>query len=389
MPRIAVIGAGIIGAAIAFRLAEKRADVILLDRAAPGSCTTSASYAWINANEKLPRNYYDLSVAAMVEHQRLAWRLAPAHWYHRDGNLIWSADSANLLERVTRLHDWGYAAEMIPVNQAIADLAPGLGGGIVAGGDEIAWFAEEAWVDAPAMTAALIEAARHAGGRVLSGPDREVTGIGFTEGRVASVTLRGGQTLPVDAVVNAAGPGGGAVAALVGRDLPMRSSPGFIMRAHWPDVAMLLPRPVESDVVSLRPDAAERVMVALDVDALAELAEVAPGELPRETPLLAQVLALCAEVVPELASARPLQAIVAMRPMPADGFPSVGSVPEIPGYYEAVMHSGVTLAALVGRAIAGDVLGRGEAFASLLAPFRPDRFNVAAGTAAPPPGTGQ
>lgn len=389
MPRIAVIGAGIVGAAIAFRLAEKQADVIVLDRAAPGSGTTSASYAWINANEKLPRDYYDLSVAAMVEHQRLAWRLAPAHWYHRDGNLIWSSDIAMLRERVARLRSWGYAAEMIPVSQAIADLAPGLAGGSVADGGEIAWFAEEAWVDAPVMTDALIEAARHVGGRILSGPEREVVGIDLAVGRVASVTLRGGQTLPVDAVVNAAGPSGAAVAALVGRELPMRSSPGFILRAHWPEVATLLPRPVESDAVALRPDGADRILAALDIDDVAELAGVAPGALPLDTPLVARVMALCSEVAPEMAAAAPLQAVVAMRPMPADGFPSVGSVPEIPGYFEAVMHSGVTLAALVGRAMTEEVLGRGDAFTALLAPFRPDRFSVAAGTAAPPPGTDQ
>jgi glycine/D-amino acid oxidase-like deaminating enzyme len=75
---VAVIGAGVIGAAVAQRLAEKGVAVVLLDRAEPGSGTTAASYAWVNANEKLPRAYFDLSVAAMEDYRRLAWRLAPA-----------------------------------------------------------------------------------------------------------------------------------------------------------------------------------------------------------------------------------------------------------------------------------------------------------------------
>ena len=58
---VAVIGAGVIGAAVAQRLAEKGVAVILLDRAEPGSGTTAASYAWVNANRKLPRAYFDLS----------------------------------------------------------------------------------------------------------------------------------------------------------------------------------------------------------------------------------------------------------------------------------------------------------------------------------------
>jgi glycine/D-amino acid oxidase-like deaminating enzyme len=106
MPPIAVIGAGIIGAAITFRLAEKGAAVLLIDGAAPGSGATGASYAWVNANEKLPREYYELNKAAMEEYRRLVWRLAPALWFHPDGNLIWyrdPADAAALAERVERL----------------------------------------------------------------------------------------------------------------------------------------------------------------------------------------------------------------------------------------------------------------------------------------------
>ena len=32
----------------------------------------TASYAWVNANQKLPRAYFDLSVAAMEDYRRLA-----------------------------------------------------------------------------------------------------------------------------------------------------------------------------------------------------------------------------------------------------------------------------------------------------------------------------
>ena len=52
---VAVIGAGIIGACIAARLAEKNAPVLLLDTGEPGHGTTNASYAWVNANRKLLR----------------------------------------------------------------------------------------------------------------------------------------------------------------------------------------------------------------------------------------------------------------------------------------------------------------------------------------------
>ena len=60
--------------------------------------------------------------------------------------------------------------------------------------------------------------------------------------------------------------------------------------------------------------------------------------------------------------------------MPADGHPSVGSVPSIPGYFEAITHSGVTLAPLIGRALAAEILGQPPN--PLFTPYRPDRFQA-------------
>lgn len=377
LPPIAVIGAGIVGACIAARLAEKNALVLLLDKGEPGNGTTNASYAWVNANRKLPRAYYDLNVAGMAEYQRLAWQHAPATWYHRDGNLMWFADPAQATElskRVARLRDWGYAAELLPAATAIADLEPALGGGNTSPGSQIAWFPQEAWVDTLAMTNRLVEAARHAGGRVLTGPEREVVSISREDGRVTAISLRGGQTLPVRAVVNAAGAAGAAVAAMVGRDLPMQDSPGMIVRATLPDGLETLTRLNDRDVIAMRPDGPGRVLIALDVDEVAELQDLPHGPLPIDHPLVGRVMALAADAAPTLAVAQPLEAIIAPRPMPADGYPSVGSVPGIPGYFEAITHSGVTLAPLIGRALAAEILGQPPD--PLFAPYRPDRFSA-------------
>ena len=375
LPPVAVIGAGIVGACIAARLAEKNTPVLLLDTGEPGHGTSNASYAWVNANQKLPRAYFDLSVAAMAEYQRLAWQHAPATWYHRDGNLLWFADpgqAADLAERVARLQAWGYAAELIPVSQAIADLESALAGGDTRPDAQIAWFPEEAWVDTLAMTERLVAAARHAGGRVLTGPDREVVTISRDGGRVTTITLRGGQTLPVRAVVNAAGAAGTAVAAMVGRKLPMQDSPGMIVRATLPDGVETLTRLDDREIIAMRPDGPERVLIALDAESISEIAGLPPGPLSISHPLVGRMLALAADAAPVLAAAQPVAAVIAPRPIPADGYPSVGGVPEIPGYFEAITHSGVTLAPLIGRVLAAGILGQPPD--PLFAPYRPDRF---------------
>ena len=51
---IAVIGSGILGAAIAWRLAQRGVRVALIDKGEPGHGASSHSFAWINAGAKEP-----------------------------------------------------------------------------------------------------------------------------------------------------------------------------------------------------------------------------------------------------------------------------------------------------------------------------------------------
>jgi glycine/D-amino acid oxidase-like deaminating enzyme len=64
--------------------------------------------------------------------------------------------------------------------------------------------------------------------------------------------------------------------------------------------------------------------------------------------------------------------------MPADRMPVVGPVPGNPSVYVAVMHSGITLAPIMGRYIAHELLGSQQV--TELAPYRPERFAPAAGS---------
>ena len=58
--------------------------------------------------------------------------------------------------------------------------------------------------------------------------------------------------------------------------------------------------------------------------------------------------------------------------MPEDGLPVIGEVgPK--GLHVAVMHSGVTLAAITGEAVSAEIMEQGG-YDGLLAPYRPQRF---------------
>jgi len=68
--RIAVIGAGVLGLAVARSLASQGAQVTVFDKRYPGSGTSQISSGWINANGKDPASYHQLNAAAMDEHKR-------------------------------------------------------------------------------------------------------------------------------------------------------------------------------------------------------------------------------------------------------------------------------------------------------------------------------
>lgn len=62
-PKIVIIGAGIVGASIAYNLSLRNADVTVVDAGRPGMAASHASYAWINARPKPPRSYHDLNLS--------------------------------------------------------------------------------------------------------------------------------------------------------------------------------------------------------------------------------------------------------------------------------------------------------------------------------------
>ena len=109
------IGAGILGASVAARLAAVGQHVQLLDQDKPGRATSRWSFAWINSNDKAPRHYHDLNHAGIRAWAELAPDLDGAAWHRPVGHveLATSEGRAELTDRVNRLTEWGYDARLI------------------------------------------------------------------------------------------------------------------------------------------------------------------------------------------------------------------------------------------------------------------------------------
>ncbi len=115
---------------MAFSADEERSgsSVGYIDKSRPGGGTTSATFTWINTNEKTPYDYFKLNYTGLKKHFRL--RNEPpngAPWLHPGSNLEWVEDEATwekLPYRVERLRSWGYSTEWGKASQVNEILEP-------------------------------------------------------------------------------------------------------------------------------------------------------------------------------------------------------------------------------------------------------------------------
>ena len=89
--RIIVIGAGVMGASVAYRRRWRARSVTVLEAGRIGGGTSGISFAWTNSSDKTPRAYHDLNVAGMKAHAALAEEFGATPWWHGGGNVEWTA----------------------------------------------------------------------------------------------------------------------------------------------------------------------------------------------------------------------------------------------------------------------------------------------------------
>jgi len=366
MSQVVVIGAGVLGASVAYRLAQAGCAVTVLEARRVGAGTSGASYAWLNSSNKAPRAYHDLNVAGMAAHAALADEFPATPWLHRSGGIEIASgpEAAAALEaKVARLRGWDYAAELITPAR-LAELEPDLDLDAIA--DPLAaWCPAEGYLDPVLFAGHFIRAAAALGARLL--PGVEASELAVAAGRVAGVVTRDGQRIPARHVVNCAGRWADLIG---GPDVPrLPLAPRVGMLVFTPPVPVSLSHVLRTPLVDLRPDGAGRLMLHDNAaDAQVTLETPATPDLAEATAMVRQA----ARLFPGLHGVSPEAVRITARPVPADRHSAVGPVPGVEGYYMAVTHSAVTLAAYLGRLIAQEVAAGQPA--DVLAPFRPARF---------------
>ena len=261
MIKTIVIGAGVMGASVAYRLAQAGAAVTVLEATRIGGGTSGISFAWTNAHKKPPKPYHDLNVAGMKAHAALADEFGATPWWHGGGSLEWEAepDRAAQRENIEQLRSWGYAAEWITVRQ-VQELEPDIDPATI-GDAPVAFFPEEGWLDPVVYAHALLAAARlHHGTQVICGA--RVVDLITAGDRVTGVRVADGSQYEADIVVNCAGRWTNEATRDAGLHLPLAPTVGFLV--FTPPVAASLSRVVRTPLIDVRPDGAGRLMLIAD-----------------------------------------------------------------------------------------------------------------------------
>jgi len=350
--QVIVIGAGIIGASIAWHLTKAGALVTVVSTSGAGGVATPNSFAWINASWGNPETYFRLRIRAMAEWKRLANDL-PGLPFAKCGGLCFDLPADRLEAYAAGHSSWGYGIERVGREQA-ARIEPNL--------TELPEFAlyvaEEGVAEPVAATKALLEDAERRGARIVTGT---VDTLALVNGKVTGVVISG-DSISADEVVIAAGVGAPAIAATAGVKLPIDTPPGLIV--HSRPYKKLLNGLVLADKLHMRQTAEGRIIAGSDFGG------GEPGENPQ-----ADARALFEAMKAMLRGADGLELdfhTIGYRPTPADGFPIVSRADGVGCLYVAVTHSGITLAPAVGLFAAREILNGGRD--ALLASYALSRF---------------
>jgi len=354
-PKILVVGSGIIGASIALSCLNLGADVVVLEKDKLGGAASSKSFGWINASFADNLAYFELRNAAVEAFRNLKTEINLSESVRWQGTLWWEDSGRELKNQFYNLVDRGYAAQLLNNNE-IKSLEPYLKDVP----EEAILTRFEGAAEADRVALAMLRKLTDEGGKVLSGCS--VTGLKIKKGHVSSVYTNIGE-ISCDMVAIATG--AAAQNGLDGFDwkLPMNNKKGLIVQTC----------PV--------PDIINHVLMTNDVhfkqniDGTLTAGEIFSGDLNEGVvalDLASDVLLRISRKLHLSTNLNPINIQIGIRPVPIDGFPVVGNIVGQKGVFVAVMHSGVTLAPLIGQLLALEIFQISES--PLLQQFRPSRF---------------
>ncbi len=92
---VVIVGAGIMGASIAYHMVRRGVRVTILETERPVAGATRNSFAWLKAGGKRPRSYYELNLLGMYGWRRLSVEIGLELPVQFGGCLHWTGNAAS------------------------------------------------------------------------------------------------------------------------------------------------------------------------------------------------------------------------------------------------------------------------------------------------------
>ncbi|PRY55923.1 NAD(P)/FAD-dependent oxidoreductase [Glycomyces artemisiae] len=383
---VVVIGAGIVGAACARALARTGLSVVVVDRGAPASATSARGEGNLLVSDKAPGPELDLAMLAADHWPHLAASLAdelgpgfPDIEYDRKGGVVVATTEEGA--EPLRAFANGQAAAGVEVAHLTPgearSLEPHLNPAITAA----VHYPQDAQLQPVVATEALLASARRAGVRVLA--HQEVVGLVRDGERITGVRTAS-ETIGTSAVVVAAGPWSGEVAAVLGADLPVRPRRGMVLVTARM-AQRVFHKVYDGDYFGATQSADADLQTSSVVESTpggtvligSSRQQIGFDDRLRVN-VLAEVAGRALRLFPFLAGTPVIRAYGGFRPYVPDHLPVVGEDPRHPGLWYATGHegAGIGLAGVTGDLLCAQLTGADPAIDP--APFQPSRPSLAA-----------
>ena len=368
--KVVIVGAGIIGATLGYYLSQRKGiTVTLLERDVPGAGASGHSFAWANAFGKDPREYHTLNRRSLDMWYRLAHQLDADLGIHYGGEMRWENDpqrATQLRERIQQIQAWGYPCRLITADEMLA-LEPHLHPGSVLA----ASFSEaDIHIETDTFIDICLRRASEAGAVVRT--QTSVTGFVIRDGTIAAVKTTDAE-FPCDVVVLASGVQTTELAALAQVNIPQQRSPGVVIKTT--PCAEVLHTVAVIHAPSVDENHQHLHLRQLSDGSLRIGQGTQEGINRDDSQQHADALLARAKAyLPAIAGAKAIPTPVGYRPMPLDGFPVLGFTASVPNLYITLMHSGVTLAPLVGEMATLEIVDGVRV--DWFAPYRLERFSA-------------
>jgi glycine/D-amino acid oxidase-like deaminating enzyme len=367
---VIVLGAGIVGAAVARELAVRGVAVTLIDRGEVSSGTTGLGEGNVLLADKDAGPELELARAGRDLFAELEERMPEDARVRRKGALIVHPDEATWTGEPARLARMAVSEAELLDADAVRAAEPALTGRICGA----SFFPGDLQCDPRRIACALAAEAAAAGAEVRTGVEvgaiEPGRGVRTREGLIAGET-----------VVLAAGPWSGALAANAGHHLPLEPRKGQLVKLAAPRPGLIRHKVVDgsylASVTSGRAglEVSTVVETTWEGDVLVGSSRERRGFDVRVDPEVSDALVTRAALLfGELATLPVSHAWSGLRPWLPDHLPAIGPSRQVPGLWLATGHegAGVGLGPVTGRLVAQ--LYCGEEPLADPAPFDPDRF---------------